>query len=55
MATVFKSKEPCFICRKAEKTVQMKNGENNVVLCVEHFIERLEEKPKAKKKAEKKQ
>ena len=56
MATVFKSNKPCFICKKPEKTVQVKNGDDNVPLCLEHMYERIEEKPKkkAKKKPEQK-
>jgi len=46
MATVFKSSKPCFVCKKPEKTVQVKSGEVTVPLCLEHMYERLEEKPK---------
>jgi len=54
MATVFRSTKPCYICKKAEKTVQLKNADGDVPLCLEHFYERVEVKPKSKKKTEKK-
>jgi hypothetical protein len=46
VATVFKSQKPCFVCKKQEKTVQVRSGEVTVPLCLEHMYERLEEKPK---------
>ena len=59
MATVFLSKDSCFQCGSKDKTVRMKNGENSVVLCLEHLYPQLTEKPKKEKapskpKAEKK-
>ena len=56
MAIVFKSSRPCYICRNAEKTVQLKNADGDVPLCLEHFYERVEvkQKMKAKKKPEQK-
>ena len=52
MATVFKSKEPCFVCQKREQTVQVKIKEVSVPLCLEHMYEKLEEKPKKSGKKE---
>ena len=49
MSTVFKSNKPCFICKKPEKTVQVKSGEVNVPLCLEHLYDQLTEKPKKPK------
>lgn len=46
MSVCYKTNKPCFICGKAGKNIQMKNAENTAVLCPEHFVERLEEKPK---------
>ena len=50
MATVYLSNEPCFQCKTKEKTVRMKNGENSVVLCLEHLYPQLTDKPKKERK-----
>jgi hypothetical protein len=53
MATVYRSTKPCFVCKKQEKTVLVRNGEVNVPLCLDHLYEQLIDKPKKVKPAKK--
>lgn len=45
---VFKSKAPCFVCKKTEKTVKAKGSFGEIVLCWDHAYEHVGEEPPKK-------
>ncbi len=53
---IYKSQEPCFVCEKAGRNVQIREKDLSVVLCLEHAYKHIPEKenPSEPKKGRKK-